>query len=90
MLQPAHLANHFLDTVFFSDPTIRDGRLCFKNTRIPVEHVLEHIHLGWNGEEIKALFPDIKPSHIDKLLITIADTFHGTAQATEKERKDFC
>jgi len=52
---------------------IRSGRACFKGTRIPVAHVIKHFSLGWNNREIQKLFPEVKLSHINKVISLISE-----------------
>ena len=55
-----------LSNIITINPDVRNGRACFKNTRIPVDYVLKHLERGWNIDEVSALFPELKKSDIIK------------------------
>ena len=62
------MKNNDLNSIVSISPHVRDGKPCFKNSRIPVEYVLEHFAKGWNIDEISELFPEIKKSNVSKVL----------------------
>lgn len=53
-----------LGKVASKNSEVRAGRLCFKNTRIPIDYVLMHFSKGWSLDEISELFPDVKKDDI--------------------------
>lgn len=46
--------------------TVRGGKPCFKNTRIPVDYVIKHLEKGWDLSEVKDLFPELNEGDIKK------------------------
>jgi uncharacterized protein (DUF433 family) len=56
-----------------SDPAIMFGKMVIKNTRIPVELILEKLAAGNSFEELKQAYPRITTSDIQACLLYAAD-----------------
>ncbi|MFA4920414.1 MAG: DUF433 domain-containing protein [Thermodesulfovibrionales bacterium] len=58
-----------------SNKGISNGALLFKNTRIPVIHILKQFTLGWDINEIKQRYPDVNKKYVLKVLSIITSEF---------------
>ncbi len=72
-----------LDNIISINPYVRDGKPCFKNTRIPVDYVLEHFTKGWNIDEISEFFPELKKKDINKVLRYLSKNINSTINEKE-------
>ena len=55
------------------NPKIRNGIPCVKGTQIPVSLVIRHISKGWRIDDLKEIFPTIKPSIIKQIIFYISE-----------------
>lgn len=46
------------------DPNILVGKPAFKNTRLSVQMILDHLGNGWSESELLEQYPTLKPEHI--------------------------
>ena len=56
-----------------SDPAIMFGKMVIKDTRIPVELILEKLAGGYSFEELKQAYPRITTIDIQACLLYAAD-----------------
>ena len=64
------------------DPEIRNGIPCFKNTRIPVNLVLDFISKGWSINSLDRLFPELDKEDVRDLVGLLSHEF----KADEKSK----
>ena len=58
-----------------SDEKILSGKPVLKGTRLSVEFVLELLAAGWDGESLKANYPNLTEDGIRATLAYAAETF---------------
>ncbi|MGZ8518486.1 MAG: DUF433 domain-containing protein [Chitinophagaceae bacterium] len=56
-----------------SDPTIMFGKMVIKDTRIPVELILEKLAMSYSVDELKQAYPRITNNDIQACLLYAAD-----------------
>jgi uncharacterized protein (DUF433 family) len=54
-------------------PGVRSGKPCVAGTRITVSDVLEYLASGMSQGEILSDFPDLRPEHIQAVLLYAAE-----------------
>jgi uncharacterized protein (DUF433 family) len=66
---------HMIDwrDYFVSDPTIAQGQLCARGTRVFVTNILDSLAEGASREAILQSYPSLKPVHIDAALAYAAE-----------------
>ena len=64
-----------INSIISSDPEVRNGLPVFKNTRVPVYTVLEHLALGWTLKDLGEAFPAVKTEYIIRLLKSYSGEF---------------
>jgi uncharacterized protein (DUF433 family) len=52
-----------------TDPSIMFGKACIKNTRIPVDLILEKLGKGYTIEELLAAYPKISEEDIKACML---------------------
>ncbi|MEO8822471.1 MAG: DUF433 domain-containing protein [Ginsengibacter sp.] len=52
-----------------SDPSIMFGKPCIKNTRIPVDLILEKLGYGYSIEDLLAAYPKISEEDIKACML---------------------
>lgn len=57
-----------------SDPDIMFGKMVIKDTRIPVELILEKLAVSYSVDELKQAYPRITNSDIQACLLYAADS----------------
>lgn len=45
--------------IIITDPEIMGGQPCFKNTRVPIETLFDHLEAGYSVEEFLEDFPTV-------------------------------
>lgn len=68
-----------LKDIISSDPQVRNGLPVFKNTRVPVYTVLEHLALGYSQKDLQEAYPSVKIEYIIRLIQSYSEEFksHG-------------
>lgn len=61
-----------------SDPAIMFGKMVIKDTRIPVELILEKLAAGYSADELKEAYPRITNSDILACLLYAGDNAEKT------------
>ena len=57
------------------DKHVLNGVPCFKESRVPVYVVLDHIAAGWELEGLAQAFPSVKKEYISSLIGCYSDRF---------------
>ncbi len=70
-----------IKSIVYSNPDVRNGLPVFKNTRVPVYTVLEHLALGWTLKDLREAFPAVKSEYIIKLLRIYSGEFKAGYEA---------
>lgn len=56
-----------LDQAVSRDPSTMSGALCFRDTRVPVSTLFDHLEIG-RLEEFYAGFPSVSPEMVEAVL----------------------
>lgn len=75
-----------LKEIITISPQVKDGKPCFKDTRIPVYYVLNHLRLGWSIDEVYGLFPEIKRDYINKAVKYLFGIFKTSSNEKDNTR----
>jgi uncharacterized protein (DUF433 family) len=60
--------NHNISDYTVVIPGVENEKPLFKGTRLPVSFILDQIKLGWNINQIKQRYPEIKKSYLVNIL----------------------
>jgi len=51
-----------------SDPSVLSGTLVFRNTRVPVQTLLDYLQDGYSIEQFLQQFPSVQPADAERFL----------------------
>ena len=57
-----------LQNILSSDPDVMGGAICFTDTRIPVDILLDNVAAGIGWEEFYDAYPDLTPAMVKPVL----------------------
>ncbi|AIE85098.1 DUF433 domain-containing protein [Fimbriimonas ginsengisoli] len=57
-----------LQNILSSDPDVMGGAICFTDTRIPVDILLDNVAAGTDWDEFYDAYPDLTPEMVKPVL----------------------
>ncbi len=69
------IKNGLFKDITYSQEDVKNGRLCFVGSRVPVAMILQYLASGWSIKEVSESFPTVKPQYISKLLELMSRKF---------------